>query len=65
MFSEPGTLSGLTEEEREQWKELIASNPYSCSSKVRKRQTDRQREREGEGDREPKREREHMDKKGK
>ena len=29
MVSKPGTLSGLTDEEKEQWLELISSNPYS------------------------------------
>lgn len=29
MCSEPGSLSGLTPEEKQQWQELIASNPYS------------------------------------
>ena len=29
MCSGPGSLSGLTPEEKQQWQELIASNPYS------------------------------------
>ena len=32
MFSLPGTLAGLTREEKEQWLELISSNPYTRRS---------------------------------
>ena len=32
MFSLPGTLAGLTREEKEQWLELTSSNPYTRRS---------------------------------